>query len=102
MTLANQLEKYIQNKHITSLILKLTNFDNDEIQLNAFKILSSITIEQDTKNILYSNNIAKIFLNLMKKIIDDPNQTLRFYNLLRCLKSNFGHFYFLKQVSFSH
>jgi hypothetical protein len=89
MTLSNQLEKYIQSKHITSLILKLTNFDNDEIQLNAFKILSSITIEQDTKNLLYSNNIVNIFMKFLNKIIDDSNQTLRFYNLLGCLKSNF-------------
>ena len=87
MTLSNQLEKYIQNKHITSLILKLTNSDNDEIQLSAFKILSSITTEQDTKNILYSNNMAKILIQILKKIIDDSNQTLRFYNLIRCLKS---------------
>ncbi|CAM4852151.1 unnamed protein product, partial [Rotaria magnacalcarata] len=58
MTLSKQLEKYIQNKHIISLILKLTDFENDEIQLNAFKILSSITTEQETKNIVYSNTIA--------------------------------------------
>ncbi len=90
MTLSNQLEKYIQNKHITSLILKLIDFDNDEIQLNACKILSSITIEQDTKNILYSNNIAKIFIQFLNKIIDDSNQTLRFNNLLQCLKSKFS------------
>ncbi|CAF1392422.1 unnamed protein product [Rotaria sp. Silwood1] len=86
MTLSKQLEKYIQNKHIISLILKLTNFDNDEIQLNAFKILSSITTEQETKNIDYSNNIADLFIKFLNKVIDDSNQTLRFYNLLRCLK----------------
>ncbi|CAF1217191.1 unnamed protein product [Rotaria sp. Silwood1] len=87
MTLSKQLEKYLQNKHIISLILKLTNFENDEIQLNAFKILSSITTEQETKNIDYSNNIANLFIKFLNKIIDDSNQTLRFYNLLRCLKN---------------
>jgi dolichol kinase len=91
MTLSNQLERYIQNKHITSLILKLTNFDNDEIQLNTFKILSSITIEQDTKNIHYSNNITKIFIKFINKVIDDSNQTLTFYNLLRYLTSKYLH-----------
>ncbi|CAF1151397.1 unnamed protein product [Rotaria sp. Silwood1] len=86
MTLSKQLEKYIQNKHIISLILKLTNFENDEIQLNAFKILSSITTEQETKNIDTSDNIADLFIKFLNKVIDDSNQTLRFYNLLRCLK----------------
>ncbi|CAF3298182.1 unnamed protein product [Rotaria socialis] len=87
MTLSKQLEKYIQNKHIISLILKLTDFENDEIQLNAFKILSSITTEQETKNIVYSNTIASLFIKFLNKVIDDSNQTLRFYNLLRSLKS---------------
>jgi hypothetical protein len=87
MTLSNQLEKYFQTKHITLLILKLTDFDNDEIQLNAFKILSIITIEQDTKNILYSNNLMKNFIKYLHEIIDDTNQTLTFHNLLQCLKS---------------
>ncbi|CAF2502605.1 unnamed protein product [Rotaria sp. Silwood2] len=87
MTLSKQLEKYLQNKHIISLILKLTNFENDEIQLNSFKILSSITTEQETKNIDYSNNIANLFIKFLNKVIDDSNQTLRFYNLLRCLKN---------------
>lgn len=87
MTLSNQLEKYLQNKHITSLILKLIHIDNDDIQLNVFKILSSITTEQDTKNNHYSNDIVNIFIKILKKIIDDSNQTLTFYNLLRCLKS---------------
>jgi len=87
MILSNQLQKYIQNKHIHSLILKLIYFNNDEIQLNAFKIISIITIEQDTKNINYSNNITNIFIQFTKKIIDDSNQTLTFYNLIQCFKS---------------
>ncbi|CAF0882831.1 unnamed protein product [Rotaria sordida] len=87
MTLSKQLEKYIQNKYIITLILKLTNYENDEIQLNAFKILSSLTTEQETKNIDYSNNIADLFIKFLNKVIDDSNQTLRFYNLLRCLKN---------------
>ena len=90
MTLSNQLEKYIQNKHITLLILKLTTFPNDEIQLNAFQILSTVTMESDTKNIQYSNSITNIFLKNLNDIIDDSNQTLTFYNLLRCFKSKFS------------
>lgn len=93
MTLSNQLEKYIQSKHIVSLILKLTDFENEEIQLNAFKILSSITTEQETKNINYSNNIATLFIKFLNKFIDDSNQTSRFYNLLRCLQSKSRPFY---------
>ncbi|CAF4044483.1 unnamed protein product, partial [Rotaria magnacalcarata] len=62
-------------------------FENDEIQLNAFKILSSITTEQETKNIVYSNTIARFFIKFLNKVIDDSNQTLRFYNLLRSLKN---------------
>ena len=98
MTLSNQLEKYLRNKCITSLILKLTNFDNDEIQFNAFKILSSITTEQDTKNILYSSSLTKIFIEFLKKIIDHANQTLRFYNLFRSLKSKTFLFQFIRNL----
>ena len=86
MTLSNQLEKYIKSKHITSLILKLADIENDEIQLNAFRILASIINEQDTKNVTNSMNIASLFIKFLSKVIDDPNQMLRFYNLLRCLK----------------
>ncbi|CAF5225579.1 unnamed protein product, partial [Rotaria magnacalcarata] len=86
MKLSRQLEKYIQNKHIIALILKLTDFENDEIQLNAFKILSSITTEQEAKNIVYSNTIASLFIKFLNKVTEDSNQTLRFYNLLRSLK----------------
>ncbi|CAF1597863.1 unnamed protein product [Rotaria magnacalcarata] len=87
MKLSRQLEKYIQNKHIIALILKLTDFENDEIQLNAFKILSSITTEQEAKNIVYSNTIASLFIKFLNKVTEDSNQTLRFYNLLRSLKN---------------
>ncbi|CAF1025351.1 unnamed protein product [Adineta steineri] len=86
MTLSNQLEIYIKNKHITSLTLKLADIENDEIQLNAFRILSSIITEQDTKTMSNSITIANLFRKFLDKAIDDPNQMLKFYNLLRCLK----------------
>jgi hypothetical protein len=89
MCLSNQLEKYFQSKQITCLILKLTYFNHDEIQLNAFKILSIITIEQDTKKTFYSKNLVKIFIKYLQ---EDQNQTLKFYNLLRCLKSKMFRF----------
>jgi len=93
MILSNQLEKYIKGKHITSLILNLADTENDEIQLNAFRILSLIITEQDTKNDSNSMNIANLFIKFLTKVIDDSNQMLRFYNLLRCLKSMFTIFY---------
>ena len=89
MILSTQLENYIKSKHITSLILTLADIENDEIQLNAFRILSSIITEQDTKNVSNSINIANLFIKFLNKVIDDSNQMLRFYNLLRCLKSMF-------------
>jgi len=86
MTLASQLEKYLQTKHLTLLFLKLITIENDEIQLNTLKILCSITTEQEAKDILYSNQIAKTLLTIVRKLIDDTNQTLRFSNLIRCVK----------------
>src|SRR6185503_8398418 len=61
--------------------------ENDEIQLNVFRILSSILTEQDTKNISYSTNIVNLFIKFLTKILGDSNQLLRFYNLLYCLKN---------------
>ena len=86
MISSNQLEKYLKTKHITSLILKLIDVDNEEIQLNAFRIFSAILTEQDTKMLNNSTNIAHLFLKFLTKIIDDDNQILRFYALLHCLK----------------
>jgi hypothetical protein len=90
MTLSNQLEKYLKSKHIIGLVLKLADMENDEIQLNAFRILESILTEQDTKNISYSTNIANLFIKFLTKFIDDSNQLLTFYNLLRCLNRKFN------------
>jgi hypothetical protein len=89
MILSNQLGKYLKTKHIVSLILKLIEIENDEIQLNAFRILSMILTEQDTKIRSNSMNIVNLFLKFLNKIIDDSNQILRFSNLLHCLKSKF-------------
>ncbi|UJR07687.1 hypothetical protein I4U23_011972 [Adineta vaga] len=86
MTLSNQLAKYIKSKHMTSLILKLADIENDEIQLNAFRILSIIVTDQDVKNTSNSMTIANLFIKFLTKVIDDQNQMLKFYNLLRCLK----------------
>ncbi|CAF1660635.1 unnamed protein product [Adineta ricciae] len=86
MTLSGQLEKYIKNKHMTSLVLKLADIENDEIQLNAFRILSIIITEQDANNTSNAMNIADLFMKFLSKVIDDQNQMLKFYNLLRCLK----------------
>jgi hypothetical protein len=89
MTLSYQLRKYLKTKHIISLVLKLVEIENDEIQLNAFRILSVILTEQDTKVLSNSMNIANLFLKFLNKIIDDSNQILRFSNILRCLQSKF-------------
>jgi len=89
MTLSNQLEKYLKSKYITLLILKLADIENDEIQLNAFRILSSILTEYDTKTNSNSINIANLFIKFLNKIIDDSNQILKFRNLLHCLKRKF-------------
>ena len=86
MIASNQLEKYLKNKHITSLILRLIDVENEEIQLNAFRIFSAILTEQDTKILSNSTNIAQFFLKFLTKTIDDDNQILRFYSLLQCLQ----------------
>lgn len=86
MISSNQLEKYLKSKHITSVILKLIDVDNEDIQLNAFRIFSAILTEQDTKMLSNSTNIAHLFGKFLTKIIDDDNQILRFYALLHCLK----------------
>ena len=78
MILSNQLVKYFQRKHVHSLMIKFTSFPNDQIQFNTLKILSIITIEQQTKDVVYSNHLIKVFIEYLNKFSDDQNQILRF------------------------
>ena len=77
---SNQLEKYLKSKHITSIIVKLIEFDHEEIQINAFRILSAILTEQDTKNSINTQHLTSLFIKSL-------NQTVRCSNVLNCLKS---------------
>ena len=78
MILSNQLVKYLQRKHVHSLMIKFTSFPNDQIQFNTLKILSLITIEQQTNDVVYSNHLIKVFIEYLNKFPDDQNQIFRF------------------------
>ena len=85
MILSPQLEKYLREKHVTGLIFKLVENDQEEIQLNAWRILSSILTEYETKHSIDLQRLVDRFGCAMEKTIDQP---LRFHHFLRCLKSN--------------
>lgn len=80
LILSRPLEKYLKDKHVAGLILKLVENDNEEIQLNAWRILSSIFTEHSVD----VRRLVELLAQAMEKINDQP---LRFHHFLRCLKS---------------
>lgn len=87
MILSKELEKHLRDKHVTSLLLKLTDIDNDEIQLNAFRILSSIVTEYEIKHFVNANQLAKAFRKFLDKLLNDSHQRLRLNHLFSSLNS---------------
>lgn len=87
MIFSKQLEKYLQRKYVNFFLIKLTSFPNEQIQLNTLKILSSITLEQHTKNVDYVKQLTKVFLEYFEKIRHDEEQFFRLDDVLRCLQS---------------
>jgi len=69
------------------MLLKLADVQQDETQLNAYRCLGKIMIEQDIKTMTNPTKIAKIYVKFINDTIDDPKKKTRFYSLLDSLTS---------------
>jgi hypothetical protein len=73
--------------NLIPMLLKMTDVEHDEIQLNAYRCLGKIMIEADIKTMANPGKIAAVYIEFITNTIDDPNRTERFYSLLESLKS---------------
>jgi hypothetical protein len=79
-------------KSIPTLIpslLKMTDIQQDETQLNVFRCLGKIMTEEDIKTMTNPSQIAMIYVKFMSSAIDDLKKKERFYSLLDSLKSKY-------------
>jgi hypothetical protein len=74
---------------LTSTLLKMTDIQQDETQLNAYRCLGKIMVEEDIKTMTNPSKIAIIYVKFLSNAIDDPKKKERFYSLLESLKSKF-------------
>ncbi|CAF3674191.1 unnamed protein product [Rotaria sp. Silwood1] len=74
---------------LISMLLKVTDLDHDEMQLNAYRCLGKIMIEADIKTMTKPSKIAAVHIEFLKDTINDWKQSERFYSLLESLKSKF-------------
>jgi hypothetical protein len=75
--------------NLISTLLKMTDIQQDETQLNVFRCLGKIMIEDDIKTMTNPSKIAMIYVKFMSSAIDDPKKKERFYSLLESLKSKY-------------
>ncbi|CAF4131332.1 unnamed protein product [Rotaria sp. Silwood2] len=86
LTMTSDLRSYIKSKQIISLLLKVSNIEDEMTQFNVYRILASIMTEEDIKTLANPSAIANVFLTFLTKLIDDSSMIPRFHNLLRSLK----------------
>ncbi|CAF4663442.1 unnamed protein product [Rotaria sp. Silwood1] len=88
-TLDNELVIYLKSLQLVDLMnaLILTSDNDDEIHLQAYRILAVIMTETDIKQLQNSNRITSVFINFIKDAIDGgvPYEA-RLHNSLRSLK----------------
>ncbi|CAF2072794.1 unnamed protein product [Rotaria magnacalcarata] len=76
---------------LISMLLKLTETDHDEIQLNAYRCLGKIMVENNIKAMANPGKIATVYIDFIRNTIDDPGKTERFDSLLKSLKNFVQH-----------
>jgi hypothetical protein len=82
------------------MLLKLTEVDHDEVQLNAYGCLGKIMREDDIKTMANPSKIASVYVDFLSRMIDDRQQIRRFYSLLESLKSqSFFSFHFYRIIN---
>ncbi|CAF3729345.1 unnamed protein product [Rotaria sordida] len=77
--------------NLISMLLKVTDFDHDETQLNAYRCLSKIMIEADIKTMSNPSKIAAVHMEFLTNTINDSTKAARFYSVLESLKNFVQH-----------
>jgi len=73
--------------NLIPMLLKITDVDHDEMQLNAYRCLGKIMTETDIRTIANPDKIVAVYIDYITNTIDDPKNAERFYSLLESLKS---------------
>ncbi|CAF2969193.1 unnamed protein product [Rotaria sp. Silwood2] len=88
-TLDSELVIYLKSLQLVDLmnVLIRTSDNDDEIHLQAYRILAVIMGEEDIKQLQNSSRIATVFITFIKNVIDGGIRTEgRLHNSLRSLK----------------
>jgi hypothetical protein len=75
--------------NLIPMLLQVTDIEDDEIQLNAYRCLGKIMREEDIKTMTNATKIASVYIDFITNTINDPQMKERFHSLLKSLKSNF-------------
>ncbi|CAM4916490.1 unnamed protein product [Rotaria socialis] len=91
-TLHLNIANFMKNiPNLILILLKATELDDDEIQLNAYRCLGKIMIGADIKTMAKPEKIVAVYVDFIKNTIDNPNRVERFYSLLESLKNFVQH-----------
>ncbi|CAF1016853.1 unnamed protein product [Adineta steineri] len=66
-------------------LLKMTDIQQDETQLNIYRCLGKIMVEDDIKTMAHPDKIAMIYIKFLSNSIDDVKKKDRFHSLLESL-----------------
>ncbi|CAF1274316.1 unnamed protein product [Adineta ricciae] len=77
--------------NLIPMLLKVTDIEDDEIQVNAYRCLGKIMTEADIKTMTNPSQIASVYIDFITNTIDDPYQKERFHSLLKSLKNFVQH-----------
>jgi hypothetical protein len=73
--------------NLIPMLLKVTDIEDDEIQLNAYRCLGKIMTEEDIKTMTNATKIASVYIDFITNTINDAQKKERFHSLLKSLKS---------------
>lgn len=91
-TLDSDLVIYLKSLQLVNLMNDLlrTSNNDDEIHLQAYRLLAVIMAETDIKQLQNANRIAQVFITFIADVIDEGTIAEgRLHNTLRTLKSKF-------------
>ena len=85
----NVLSDMKTTSDLIPMLLKLTELDHDEVQLNAYRCLGKLMREADIKAMANPGKISSVYMDFFTRTIDNRQQIRRFYSLLDSLRSTY-------------